>query len=353
MSISTTDVKNIIAELVEEMSNEGVGYVYAKDRAKDPKSIPGEHWRIKFGSEKDLKKHGDSEVSPVKEGRVSKSELKQIIRELVSENFSNTLNEIEESKPLQKNRDFIANLIFRLKDGEYIWFSADKHGTSGGGYGVEKKIEGDEYVYRTTGEYGDYLEEEEDIQHFAEEVSKDKYVNFYLILPIQGYTRPRSNYEDDQALGSYEINGPDPIEPQFEEKSRLKENRNLDNITPEIIHNMRSWIKDCQWEDIGDESDVDELSVSEILQGVQKHYDGGVEGFIKNSNISENQTNVAPDNWEEQQELLALKRIQTYAHWGDKNIQKHPNEIGKIFQLIVKEIDGLVKAHKEGKEVPS
>lgn len=39
--------------VVEEEQNEGVGYVYAKDRAKDPKSIKKpnggtEHWRIKY-----------------------------------------------------------------------------------------------------------------------------------------------------------------------------------------------------------------------------------------------------------------------------------------------------------------
>lgn len=268
MNISSTDVKNIIAELVEEMSNEGVGYVYAKDRAKDPKSIPGEHWRIKFGSEKDLKKHGNSEMSSVNEmqdievpdmnstdtverrptgridepgadaalvdlykgnshnsmseNKISKAELKQIIRELVNETFDNKLNEIEEGKPLQKNKDFISNLIFRLKEGEYIWFSADKHGTLAGGYGIEKKVEGDEYVYKTIGEYPDYLEEE-DIQRIAQEVATDKYANFYLILTIPDYKKYPNRYEDDQALGSYELNGPDRPEPQFENNSDDKE----------------------------------------------------------------------------------------------------------------------------------
>lgn len=355
MKISATDVQNIISELVEEMSNEGVGYVYAKDRAKDPKSIPGEHWRIKFGSEKDIKKHGDSEDSPVNENRISKRELKEIIRELVSEAFPSKLNEIFDSHPINRNKDEIARLIFGLRQGEYIWFSFDKEGRSGGGYGVQKTVEGDEYVYKTTGQHGEYLESEEDIQHFAEEVAKDKYVNFYAILNIQGYVKQHPEQDDDQALGSYELNGPDRPEPQFEGKSRLKEYKLIDNtsddVTPEMIEQMRDWIKDCQWKDIGDESDVDALTPQEVIAGVEHHYDGGVKEFIRNGTPSEN-VNVAPDNWGERQELQAMLRIQAYSHWGVKNAQKHPNEIVQLFQRIVKEIDGLVSAHKKGKEVP-
>ena len=52
---------------VQKKQEEGVGYVYAKDRAKDPKSIPGEHWRIRFQSAGDLKKHGKTEKSKVSE----------------------------------------------------------------------------------------------------------------------------------------------------------------------------------------------------------------------------------------------------------------------------------------------
>lgn len=354
MNISTTDVKNIISELVKEISNEGVGYVYAKDRAKDPKSIPGEHWRIKFGSAKDIKKHGDSEDSPINEGKISKQELKEIIRELVSEAFPDKLNEVFESHPIKRDKSAIASLIFGLQQGQYIWFSFDKEARHGGGYGVQKTVEGDEYVYKTTGEPGEYLESEEDIQRFAEDVAKDKYINYYAILTIQGYVKQHSDYEDDQALGSYELNGPDRPEPQFEGKSKLKESYNPDDITPDVINDMKNWIKDCQWGDIGEESDVDELSVPEILKGVQQHYDGGVEEFIKSSgHLSENETNVAPDNWSEQQELLSLKRIQSYAHWANENIQKHPAEISYVLRQIIREIDGLVNAHKQGKEVPS
>ena len=57
---------------VKKQQEEGVGYVHAKDRAKDPKSIKTdggtEHWRIKFQSASDLKKHGNTEKSKVDEG---------------------------------------------------------------------------------------------------------------------------------------------------------------------------------------------------------------------------------------------------------------------------------------------
>ena len=72
-----SEIQKIVDEVVAE---EGVGYVYAKDRAKDPKHIPGEHWRIKFQSAKDIKKHGNTEKS-----KISKNEIKNVVRELIDE----------------------------------------------------------------------------------------------------------------------------------------------------------------------------------------------------------------------------------------------------------------------------
>lgn len=48
---------------------------------------------------------------------------------------------------------------------------------------------------------------------------------------------------------------------------------------PLLIHEMRSWIKDCSWPDI-DEDDVDEMDEQEILEGVERHYSGGIDQFI-------------------------------------------------------------------------
>jgi hypothetical protein len=86
-SIKAKEHKPTVATTPEDdiPFEEGVGYVHAKDRAKDPKSIPGEHWRIKFQSTGDLKKHGNTEKSKVSENMKSKQFLQTIIREAIQE----------------------------------------------------------------------------------------------------------------------------------------------------------------------------------------------------------------------------------------------------------------------------
>lgn len=55
-------------------------------------------------------------------------------------------------------------------------------------------------------------------------------------------------------------------------------------ITPEIIKLMKDWVKDCNWRETEDDDDsnsfVDSLSDEQIIRGVEKHYDGGVAGFL-------------------------------------------------------------------------
>lgn len=53
---------------------------------------------------------------------------------------------------------------------------------------------------------------------------------------------------------------------------------------PDIIKQMRDWIKDCQWQDLPDEESVDELSDEEVLKGIQTNYDGGIIDFLRGSN---------------------------------------------------------------------
>jgi hypothetical protein len=164
---------------VQKQQDEGVGYVYAKDRAKDPKSIPGEHWRVKFQSASDLKKHGNTEKSRIEESlfsskeekktSVSKKDIKNVIRELVDEMWAD-----------------VGNIIYEV---------------------------------------------------------------------------------------SYE--------------------------TPSTT----------------------------------------------------DATAAADHAYQERQEVLAMKRIQSYAHWGYKHAKTHPNEVVGMFKKIADEIDGLVKAHEKGKEV--
>jgi hypothetical protein len=40
---------------------------------------------------------------------------------------------------------------------------------------------------------------------------------------------------------------------------------------------MRGWVSDCQWDD---DVDADDLTDAEVVSGVQRHYDGGVAGFL-------------------------------------------------------------------------
>lgn len=52
-------------------------------------------------------------------------------------------------------------------------------------------------------------------------------------------------------------------------------------FTTEHIQNMRSWVKDCNWREEYDETEIDEMPVLTLLSGVNKHYGGGILQFIK------------------------------------------------------------------------
>lgn len=51
-------------------------------------------------------------------------------------------------------------------------------------------------------------------------------------------------------------------------------------IPADVIGEMRAWIADCVWGDL-EPGEIDELSDREILQGVRRHYSGGVEEFLR------------------------------------------------------------------------
>jgi hypothetical protein len=69
-------------------------------------------------------------------------------------------------------------------------------------------------------------------------------------------------------------------------------NENDSNITPDVIKQMRDWIKEClPWPDLETEEEVDDLSDAEVIKGVKTHFDGGIEGFLitnENKTINEN-----------------------------------------------------------------
>ena len=53
------------------------------------------------------------------------------------------------------------------------------------------------------------------------------------------------------------------------------------DLTTNELKLARDWIKDCDWADIKDDSDVDELSDNAVQIAVKKFYCGGIESFKK------------------------------------------------------------------------
>lgn len=212
-------------------------------------------------------------------------------------------------RSLIKTKDEITNLIFQLKEGTVITFLYDKLSRSSYWEAVEKTVEGDEYVYKYfgqgNGKHKIYLESDEEVRKYADNISKDKNLNYYVIHDVvdnQGkrYKRKQHQGDPDHDIGDYEMNGPDrPNWRELYEAKGMNTKNKLKNIIQEVI------------KEITDED----------------------------------------HDWEESQELLVMKRIQSYAHWGKINLQKHPNEIQGIFDKIVQEIDGLISAHEKRKSV--
>jgi hypothetical protein len=48
-------------------------------------------------------------------------------------------------------------------------------------------------------------------------------------------------------------------------------------ISDAMLGEMRAWIADCAWKDA---DDLATLTDREVVQGVARHYDGGVQAFL-------------------------------------------------------------------------
>lgn len=48
----------------------------------------------------------------------------------------------------------------------------------------------------------------------------------------------------------------------------------------ELISAAREWVSECTWADLEPE-DVDDLTDDEIKRGVERYYDGGWQGFVR------------------------------------------------------------------------
>lgn len=71
----------------------------------------------------------------------------------------------------------------------------------------------------------------------------------------------------------------------------------------ELIHQMREWIADCQWQDLDSDS-ISDLSDKEIIDGISRNYSGGVEQFVSDcSPVKSSYTAPEPPshspNWNE------------------------------------------------------
>lgn len=52
-----------------------------------------------------------------------------------------------------------------------------------------------------------------------------------------------------------------------------------------VVAEMRGWIGDCGWRDLVPE-DVGQLSDAQVVDGVRRHYVGGVEQFVVDSGLA-------------------------------------------------------------------
>ena len=51
-------------------------------------------------------------------------------------------------------------------------------------------------------------------------------------------------------------------------------------LTPEQLRNAQNWIAECVWGDL-EEEDISQLPEAQVIAGIQRHYSGGLEQFIR------------------------------------------------------------------------
>lgn len=53
----------------------------------------------------------------------------------------------------------------------------------------------------------------------------------------------------------------------------------------ELKKEMIEWLSDCEWGDIEDNSQFEEMSYIQLRKGVEKHYEGGFQEFMLNLGV--------------------------------------------------------------------
>lgn len=51
----------------------------------------------------------------------------------------------------------------------------------------------------------------------------------------------------------------------------------------DLLHEMKEWVKDCQWGEKYEEEEVDAMTDEELLRGIAAHYQGSIDQFIKDT----------------------------------------------------------------------
>jgi hypothetical protein len=63
------------------------------------------------------------------------------------------------------------------------------------------------------------------------------------------------------------------------DKSKTAQVKGEFPMTRQQIEDAKAWILDCQWGDL-EEEDISELSDTEVINGIARNYDGGIDQFI-------------------------------------------------------------------------
>jgi hypothetical protein len=56
-------------------------------------------------------------------------------------------------------------------------------------------------------------------------------------------------------------------------------------MTPQMIADARDWLADCAWLDM-ESDDFADITDSAVIDGVRRHYDGGINQFISTNEES-------------------------------------------------------------------
>lgn len=123
------------------------------------------------------------------------------------------------------------------------------------------------------------VREDEETGRYAEVKWVDSFVSDQLEVAIDnGLTR-------DEPDGQQSLPDPTPTGPVLEAEVDGPESpaASPDDHREKLVAAAREWIADCTWRDLDPEL-LDELPADEILDGVERHYDGGLEAFKETVN---------------------------------------------------------------------